>query len=665
MKLNYITVKNFRQYYGEQTIRFATDAHRHVTVIQGINGAGKTSLFTAINWCLYGGDFFTEDIGEFVSKRAQAESESGDALHSIIETATESVSQTNSESLDTSVELGFTYQGAQYCAKRVHNWLRDSKSTSFSLEKIGDGHPHLDAAAAELIQSIVPAKVSVHFFFDGEKIDNFAKPEHEEDVRSAVRNILRIEAVAQGMRHLDSLIADYQRELRQHATGETEQLHADRAEKKVERDKLAAERKRYQKEVSLAENQKRQIDAKLKANAASRKLADERKEIELNLKQLCVEKKEVHRKIRKLANRGFISVGQPVLGKALGILSETEVPIGIPESVLEDLIHQLRCICGRDIQDGSPEYQILGNLLKQAVSPELGYAVRETERDVKRFLNQAESIPGELKSALDEDQRLEQLIEAKEARVKGIANELEGFNDDEVQNLLESRAKYESDIRSLEAEINRITDIHLQKIDEDIAALDKQLRAQEVIGEQAKHLQSCQELAEDVSSAMKGIYDLYEADMRSKVESETQAIFKQLVWKGGQFQDVRLDKNYVLRVIDRYGKEARPEMSAGERQVLSLSFIAAMARVAARKLLPNTHAEPFPIVMDTPFGRLSTQHRENITAKIPDIATQLILFVTDEELHGQAQANLKPRIGMEYELQFDDGTGNTRIKRLQ
>lgn len=664
MKLNYITVKNFRQYYGEQTIRFATDAHRHVTVIQGINGAGKTSLFTSINWCLYGGDFFTEDIGEFVSKRAQADWESGDDLHAIIETASESVSPTNPGSLETSVELGFTYQGAQYCAKRVHNWPRGSRLTSFSLEKIGDGHPHLDAAAAELIQSIVPAKVSVHFFFDGEKIDNFTKPGHEEDVQSAVRNILRIEAVDQGIKHLNSLIADYQRELRQHATGETEHLHADRANKKVERDKLAAERKRYQKEVSLAENQKRQIDEKLKANAASRELADERKEIELNLKQLRVEKKEVHRKIRKLANRGFISVGQPVLGKALGILRETEVPIGIPESVLEDLIHQMRCLCGRDIQDGSPEHQILGNLLKQAVSPELGYAVRETEREMKRFLDQAESIPGKLKSALDEDQRLERLIKAKEARVKGIANELEGFNDDEVQNLLESRVKYESDIRSLEAEINPITD-SLRKIDEDIAALDKQLRSQEVVEEKAKHLRNCQELAEDVSYAMKGIYDLYEAEMRGAVETETQAIFKQLVWKGGQFQDVRLDKNYVLRVIDRYGKEARPEMSAGERQVLSLSFIAAMARVAARTLLPNTHAEPFPIVMDTPFGRLSTQHRENITAKIPDIATQLILFVTDEELHGQAQANLKPRIGKEYELQFDDGTGSTRIKRLQ
>lgn len=663
MKLNYITVKNFRQYYGEQTIRFATDARRHVTVIQGINGAGKTSLLTALNWCLYGEGFFKEDIGEFVSKRAQADAESGEVLQSIIETASESTSQVNSGSLDTSVELGFTYQKTQYCAKRVHNWLRDRQSTSFSLKKIGHGHPHLDAAATELIQSIVPANVSVHFFFDGEKVENFARPGHEEDVRSAVRNILKIEPVSQGIRHLDSLLTDYRRELRQHATGATEQLHADRDNKQAERDKLDEESKRYQAEVSHAENQKRQIDAKLKANVASRKLADERKEIESSLKQLEGEETDIHRKIRNLANRGSISVAQPVLGKALEILSEHEVPIGIPESVLKDLIHQMRCLCGRDIHDGSPEHQILGNLLKQAVSPELGYAVRETERDLKELMSQAGSIPHELKSFLDEGQRLERLIESKEARVKEIANELEGFNDDEVQSLMEAREKYESEIRGLEAEINRIN-FRLQKIDEDIVELDKQLRAQEVIGKHAKHIQSCQELAEEVLSAMEGIYNLYEADMRGEVETETQTIFKQLVWKGSQFRDVRLDKNYVLRVIDRYGKEARPEMSAGERQVLSLSFIAAMAQVAVSTLLPDTHAEPFPIVMDTPFGKLSTQHRENITATIPDIATQLILFVTDEELHGQARANLESRIGVEYELLFDDDAGVTRIQKI-
>ena len=66
-------------------------------------------------------------------------------------------------------------------------------------------------------------------------------------------------------------------------------------------------------------------------------------------------------------------------------------------------------------------------------------------------------------------------------------------------------------------------------------------------------------------------------------------------------------------------------MSAGERQVLSLAFIAGMAKVARE-------GETVPLVMDTPFGRLSSAHREKITEHLPEIADQLILFVTDEEL---------------------------------
>ncbi len=53
MKLERIELDNFRQYYGRQQLTFARDATRNVTVIHGVNGAGKTSLFLALNWCLY------------------------------------------------------------------------------------------------------------------------------------------------------------------------------------------------------------------------------------------------------------------------------------------------------------------------------------------------------------------------------------------------------------------------------------------------------------------------------------------------------------------------------------------------------------------------------------------------------------------------------------
>ncbi|MDE0471164.1 MAG: hypothetical protein OXH57_04435, partial [Ekhidna sp.] len=62
-----------------------------------------------------------------------------------------------------------------------------------------------------------------------------------------------------------------------------------------------------------------------------------------------------------------------------------------------------------------------------------------------------------------------------------------------------------------------------------------------------------------------------------------------------------------------------------------------------------------------PFGRLSSQHRNNITEYLPDLSEQLVLFVTDEELRGQARKNLKARIGVEYSLNFDHDTSCTKI----
>ena len=69
--------------------------------------------------------------------------------------------------------------------------------------------------------------------------------------------------------------------------------------------------------------------------------------------------------------------------------------------------------------------------------------------------------------------------------------------------------------------------------------------------------------------------------------------------------------------------------------------------------------------MDTPFGRLSSAHRESITAHIPELASQLILFVTDEELRDQALDNLRNRIGAEYTLHFDPSTSCTTIEEMR
>ena len=54
LQIHLLRLENFRQYYGQVTIKLSTKSkEKNVSIILGTNGAGKTNLMNAISWCLY------------------------------------------------------------------------------------------------------------------------------------------------------------------------------------------------------------------------------------------------------------------------------------------------------------------------------------------------------------------------------------------------------------------------------------------------------------------------------------------------------------------------------------------------------------------------------------------------------------------------------------
>ena len=61
MKLHKIELTNFRQFKGIQTIEFSHGPKENVSVIYGENGRGKTGIFRALMFCLYGDRSLSQD----------------------------------------------------------------------------------------------------------------------------------------------------------------------------------------------------------------------------------------------------------------------------------------------------------------------------------------------------------------------------------------------------------------------------------------------------------------------------------------------------------------------------------------------------------------------------------------------------------------------------
>jgi DNA sulfur modification protein DndD len=637
MKLERITLENFRQYYGRQRLSFAKDRERRVTIIHGVNGAGKTSLFLAINWCLYGktadGVRVVENVGELISKEAGKRAAPG-------------------ETVRTSVELTFLHNGDRYVVKRSLQAVKQPSGTiaqdpsdDFAMMRIrADGQGERVSNPVGTMNAILPVNVREYFLFDGEKIDNFAKPEAAAQVKEAIYLVLKLEILDRARKHLEAAAQEYRKELKQVSSAELRNLLDADEKARAERAKIEKRRAELEAEIESARRKIVEIEQRLRETENAKVLQQQRDRIERDLKMRRSEQEATVGQLRELATSGYLVGAKPAMGRALQILDQKrergEIPSSIRQQFVQDLIAQMRCVCGRPFTEGSLEHRQLLSLLSTRLPGSLEDDVLDTSAALRGFGERIQRHLSDLDTAMKRRTSLVDLIKDLEAELDDVERQLRGSPLEEISRLERQRQDFRADVDSYNIEIGSLEERD-KKLEETITQLEKQI-AKARKDEQRERLLSLKlDLAQRAADAIRDMYQVFADDMRERIEAKTKEIFKLLVWKGSHFQDVKLGSDFNLEVIDRYGLPARPELSAGERQVLSLSFITAMSRVSE---------EEAPLVMDTPFGRLSSQHRNSITEHLPDLSDQLILFVTDEELRDQARKNLEPRIGAEYRL---------------
>jgi len=65
MQIKSLKLKNYRQYKGPISIKFADiKSGKNFTIIQGPNGSGKSNILNAITWCLYGKEIHLKNEGK-------------------------------------------------------------------------------------------------------------------------------------------------------------------------------------------------------------------------------------------------------------------------------------------------------------------------------------------------------------------------------------------------------------------------------------------------------------------------------------------------------------------------------------------------------------------------------------------------------------------------
>jgi DNA sulfur modification protein DndD len=132
--------------------------------------------------------------------------------------------------------------------------------------------------------------------------------------------------------------------------------------------------------------------------------------------------------------------------------------------------------------------------------------------------------------------------------------------------------------------------------------------------------------------------------------------FRQLARKRSLVTELTIDP--VTFALDLRGGGglciAVERLSAGERQLLAIAILWGLARASGR---------PLPTVIDTPLGRLDSQHRDHLVRRyFPHASHQVLLLSTDEEITGTYYKALRPSIGRQYRLSFDEKNARTVVE---
>jgi len=639
MKINYIRLNNFKQYYKEQKADISDQEDLNITVFHGANGAGKTSLFIALNWCLY--ETGSENTGELLNKRAIAEAKKDDLIL-------------------LRVTVCFKHLKIDYIAERFITYRKLEKEISkdeegFSLSKCdSNGNTTYLNNPKVVMNSILPENVREYFFFDGEKMEDLTRPDNTK-IEDAIQNIMRLPIIDNAEKHINGIAIELRRELKREGSSKLEEIinNEEDIEKKIQEKKKNKEK--LIEEIRLGKQQIADLEKTLRENEKSRRLQEkrdglinQRKELE-DLRINLVE--HIRSNATSLFTKYFLNISEQALKIAHEKRKKGEIPSGIKEQFINDLLEKDICICGRKISDDKSAKQHIREYLSKTTSNKLEDIVLGIPAVVKILSFHAKDTLQDLEISCKQNALIEEKIDNLSKEIDEIKHELGVSPDIDIAGIQSNLSLFQKKQGLNQNTLGRLEQ-EIETLVESLSEMIKMREKEEKKQMELLLLSKKEELARRSAEAILKIKDEFYEQTRLQIQKETKQVFSKLAWKQDHFQDIELDQDFHLEIIDKWRRPSREEISAGERQILSLSFIAAMARLSG---------EEAPIVMDTPFGRLSGNHLKKVASEFPELVPQLILLVTDREWEGTSGTRIGDRVGFQYKLDFNDNTSCTDI----
>ena len=650
MQLDYLRMKNFRQ-YRDATIDFSRSPPDSFIIIQGVNGAGKTNILNAITWCLF------EDECHADSKYAG------------LPIANTSALDANKKGIvEVSVELQFIGDDGKK--------LLFSRSISYK-EKDGEpvevpqAHappcvmmqtgrewisPIYGSDAQYKINSLIPPEIEEYFFFDGERMDDYFKENTGKDIKDAVFEISQLELFNTLIEHLVKRKNEFVKK-KKNLSSDAKNIGEDIDIQTQSLDSDREDLKKLEKEKNEAELLERDFTQKLQNTSLEhiRGLEEQKKLIDERIDELqneIVNLEDERLKILHKAMPTILAYGPSAKTKSI-IETRREsglIPPMYKMIFIKNLLKKGRCICDSDVSEkdeySSARRRKVEAFLQEGELSEMSNELIEANICINEMVERIASFPEEIRTIEKNLNFLQQDKTAKNERLNAIVEEIKQSNAENIREWAEKRQKCTAEKERAIGQI-ALRKHQIERRENIIRALNKKLNQELKKEKKNDSLLKLLDFCEVGIRCAEETKDTIMKEVKNQVEKKASEQFLSLISAATTYKGIVIDDEYNISVPHVTGREALGSLSAGERQVCALAFMAALNSVSGFNV---------PVIIDTPLGRISREPRKNIAEKLPNYlkGTQVTLLVTEEEYTKEVKDALSKNVDKTYLINFEE-----------
>ncbi|EGQ8902402.1 DNA sulfur modification protein DndD [Vibrio parahaemolyticus] len=656
MLITKLTLNNFRVFRGVHEIdlrpapaRLSKNGpiegtERPIILFGGLNGAGKTSILTAVRLALFGRQSFSQVLsnGEYV-----------EALSELIHKGVGHGGVQDNASIE--LEFKYSQNGEENTYKVIRGW-KCGKKDSLCLEKDGIQIPELNYEQCQgFLNELIPTGIADLFFFDGEKIAELAEDESGTVLKTAVRRLLGLDVIAKLKSDLNIFLKKQgSSALSQSLKEEMDSLDEQRISHERNAEKLRGEADIVDAQIELVSRDILSLENKLSQNGGA--WAKTREDEQQKVDSLLKEKVELEKQIR--------------------MEMETSLPFALAPNAMQRLQTQIKQ------EQQIKKKQNFGNELDSFLETlRSKYPSFDTEMAQSAIADSFKAHVGEFDSA-------ELLLDISDRQANTIDYQLSNLARESFSRFDEARVrlqKVEEEIDNASNNIARAPEQEqVQELFADVRALDKKkekliIEYHALLEEAKRELRQALETArqiqklhdknkdqsnkdQSISNAQNSILLLEKFGEQltkarvNQLENEFVQSYKKLARK----EDLQLTASinpatFDVELVDEHGiKINRKAMSAGEKQIYAISILEALGRTSGRKL---------PIIIDTPLGRLDSHHRDKLVENyFPTASHQVVILSTDTEIDRNYTSLIQDDIARTYEICFDGTTKSSTLK---